>query len=104
MRPEPAGRIAPKPCPMLGAASIEVTPRTLARHEDARLQLPPGSEVFVANIEGTPFAEMLAAAARLRAMGLEPVPHMPARLIAGEAELADHLHVERLAIRTPLLG
>lgn len=95
MRPQPDSSIAPPLRPMLDAASIEVTPRTLARVKNGRLDLPPGSEVFVAHIEGTGFADMLDATRRLRDMGMEPVPHLPARLIADRSELGRQLQAYR---------
>lgn len=91
MRPQPVSSFSP----MLQTASMEVTPRTLARLDAPRLDLPPGSEVFVAHIEGTGFDEMLQTACRLRDMGLEPVPHLPARLIADGAELGRQLQAYR---------
>lgn len=95
MRPQPEPRAVPLPRPMLDAASIEVTPRTLARLEGGHLDLPSGSEVFVAHIEGTGFDDMLASTRRLRDMGMEPVPHLPARLIADSAELGRQLQAYR---------
>lgn len=95
MRPQPDSSIAPALPPMLDAASIEVTPRTLARLDKGRLDLPSGTEVFVAHIEGTDFADMLDATRRLRDMGMEPVPHLPARLIADSTELGRQLQAYR---------
>lgn len=69
--------------------SIEVMPRTAARIEDFRALLPAGTRVYIAHIEGTPIADMVATAARLRAEGFEPMPHFPARIIADRAELVD---------------
>ena len=67
--------------------SIEVMPRTAARIEDFRAILPAGTRVYVAHIDGTGFAEMLATARRLAAEGFAVVPHFPARGIADRAEL-----------------
>lgn len=79
---------------LLDAASVEVTPRTLARL-GGPLNLPRGTEVFVAHIDGTDFADLLVAACRLRQMGMEPVPHVPARLIPDAAELGRRLQALR---------
>lgn len=87
MRPEPAS--------LLQSSSIEVTPRSFARLGRAPLALPPGSEVFIAHIEGTDFADMLATARSLRAAGMEPVPHLPARLIADASALQGQLRAYR---------
>lgn len=69
--------------------SIEVMPRTAAKIADFRQLLPAGSRVYIAHIEGTTIDEMVATAARLRHEGFEPMPHVPARLIADKAMLAD---------------
>ncbi|MCC5962269.1 MAG: methylenetetrahydrofolate reductase [Rhodobacteraceae bacterium] len=69
--------------------SIEVMPRTAEKVADFRNLLPLGTRVYIAHIDGTPIADMVATAARLRAEGMEPMPHFPARVIAHRAELAD---------------
>ncbi|WP_371038551.1 methylenetetrahydrofolate reductase [Rhodosalinus sp. FB01] len=69
--------------------SIEVMPRTAEKVEDFRTLLPAGTRVYIAHIEGTPIADMVATAARLRAEGYEPMPHFPARIIKDAATLAD---------------
>jgi len=69
--------------------SIEVMPRTAEKVEDFRDLLPGGTRVYIAHIEGTPIADMVATAARLRAEGFEPMPHFPARIIADAATLKD---------------
>lgn len=74
---------------MLDGVSIEVMPRTLGKIDDMKPLMAPGSRVYVAHIEGTPFAEMLAAAKRLSADGFEVMPHFPARIIADARMLED---------------
>ncbi len=69
--------------------SMEVMPRTAEKVADFRALLPAGTRVYIAHIEGTPIEEMVATAARLREAGMEPMPHFPARIIEGRAELAD---------------
>lgn len=69
--------------------SLEVMPRTAEKVADFRAILPEGTRVYIAHIEGTPIADMVATAARLRAEGMEPMPHFPARIIADRAELGD---------------
>ena len=69
--------------------SIEVMPRTAEKIADFRPLLPEGTRVYIAHIDGTPIADMMATAARLRADGFEPMPHFPARIIADRATLAD---------------
>jgi methylenetetrahydrofolate reductase (NADPH) len=74
---------------LLEGASIEVMPRTAAKVESFRDLLRPGTRVYIAHIEGTPFDEMLATARRLRDEGFEPMPHFPARIIRDTAQLRD---------------
>ena len=69
--------------------SIEVMPRTAEKIADFRPLLPAGTRVYIAHIDGTPIADMVATAARLRAEGFEPMPHFPARIIADRATLTD---------------
>ena len=69
--------------------SIEVMPRTAEKVADFRDLLPAQTRVYIAHIEGTPIEDMVATAARLRAEGMEPMPHFPARIIKDRATLAD---------------
>jgi len=88
-------RRAPAATPTGGAAlaglladfSIEVMPRTAAKVADFRALLPAGTRVYLAHIDGTPFADMLGTARRLAAEGFAVMPHFPARGIADRAEL-----------------
>lgn len=74
---------------LLDSASIEVMPRTLAKIDDLTGLLPAGGRVYVAHIDGTPIADMVATAARLARAGYTVMPHVPARLIDGPAMLTD---------------
>lgn len=76
-------------CALLQDYSIEVMPRTAANVVDFRALLPPGTRVYIAHIDGTSVDDMVATAARLRAEGFEPMPHIPARLIRDRQMLAD---------------
>ncbi len=89
----PAGKASPKRvrAAFLRSASMEVMPRTAAKVSSFRTLLPKGTRVFVAHIAGTPIEDMVACAARLRREGMEPVPHLPARIIASDAVLQDWL-------------
>lgn len=73
----------------LDGFSIEVMPRTASGVENFAAILPKGTRVYIAHIDGTPIADMVATAARLRREGFEPMPHFPARLIADKAMLRD---------------
>ncbi|WP_114964551.1 methylenetetrahydrofolate reductase [Alkalilacustris brevis] len=85
-RPRPAN---PALVALLRGFSIEVMPRTAEKISDFRQILPAGTRVYIAHIEGTEIADMVATAARLRAEGFEPMPHFPARIIEDKAMLAD---------------
>jgi methylenetetrahydrofolate reductase (NADPH) len=76
---------------MIEGWSIEVMPRTAAKIEDFRAILPSGTRVYVAHIEGTPIEDMVTTAKRLNEEGFPVMPHLPARGIAGKAELEDWL-------------
>lgn len=73
----------------LQGTSIEVMPRTAEKVEDFSAILPQGTRVYIAHIDGTPITEMVATAARLRAEGMDPMPHFPARIIKDRATLID---------------
>ena len=75
----PAGTAVPA---LLEDFSIEVMPRTAAKIDDFRAILPAGTRVYLAHIDGTDFAEMLATARRLVDEGFAVMPHFPARGIA----------------------
>jgi len=81
----PSGDALPR---LLEDFSIEVMPKTAAKVEDFRAILPAGTRVYLAHIDGTDFAEMLATARRLVDEGFAVMPHFPARGIATRAELA----------------
>lgn len=84
---------APAPTPAAAAGtlvedfSIEVMPRTAAKVADFRDLLPAGTRVYVAHIDGTPMAEMVATARRLVDEGFRVMPHVPARGVLSAAEL-----------------
>lgn len=69
--------------------SIEVMPRTAEKVADFRALLPRGTRVYIAHIEGTPIADMIATARRIAAEGFPVMPHFPARIIHDKATLAD---------------
>ena len=82
----------------IGAAvagySIEVMPRTAAKIESFAELLPPGTRVYIANIEGTPFDDMVATARRIRSEGFAVMPHFPYTL-----SLHDALQIGRASCR-----
>jgi methylenetetrahydrofolate reductase (NADPH) len=72
--------------------SIEVMPRTAAKIGDFGALLPAGTRVYLAHIDGTPLDDMVATARRLNREGFAVMPHLPARSLAGRAELEDLLN------------
>lgn len=84
-----AGSIGPEVEAFLKNYSIEVMPRTAEKVEDFRAILPEGTRVYIAHIEGTPIADMVATAKRLNAEGFPVMPHFPARIIKDAATLTD---------------
>ena len=91
-RAKPAPEAQPKDAALaafLRGYSIEVMPRTAEKVDDFAALMPRGTRVYIAHIDGTPIADMVATAARLRAEGMEPMPHFPARSIADRATLLD---------------
>jgi methylenetetrahydrofolate reductase (NADPH) len=76
---------------LIAGWSIEVMPRTAAKIEDFRAILPEGTRVYIAHIDGTPIDDMIATAKRLNDEGFPVMPHLPARSIAGKAELEEWL-------------
>ena len=88
---------------LLGEYSTEVLPQGRRCIEAAAELLAPGSEVFIAAVPGETPDQMVAAAARLRSLGLTPVPHVTARNLASldDADrllgrLADEAGLDRL--------
>jgi len=64
-------------------------PRTAEKVDDFRALLPAGTRVYIAHIEGTPIADMVATARRLNSEGFPVMPHFPARIIRDKATLGD---------------
>ena len=68
--------------------SLEITAKQIEKLPVLQERLPQGTPVFIALIDPADAAGQLAAATALRKAGLEPVPHVPARFILDEADLA----------------
>lgn len=71
--------------------SVETTPGSAAKVDDFAALLPAGTVVNVTQLPGTALTDTIAVCKRLRAEGMEPVPHIAARSLSGEAELASYL-------------
>ena len=69
--------------------SLEVMPRTAKNIDDFRRILPKKTTVYVAHLEDTPIEEMFFTCKRLISEGMDPMPHIPARIIHNTGELED---------------
>ncbi|WP_170765779.1 methylenetetrahydrofolate reductase [Ruegeria lacuscaerulensis] len=87
--PADLGPAKPEIVALLDGYSIEVMPRTAAKIADFRDLLPKGARVYIAHIEGTPIADMVATAKRVADEGYPVMPHVPARIIKDAATLGD---------------
>ena len=67
--------------------SVEQTPAELARRSAFPAALPAGTHVYVTWIPGAASARTVAAAARVRELGMTPVPHLAARAVEDAAAL-----------------
>ncbi len=66
--------------------SIEVTPKT-----DVSELSPAVQEVSITYLPGADYRAVVAQAVRLRALGYDPIPHVPARSFRDRTHLADYL-------------
>jgi methylenetetrahydrofolate reductase (NADPH) len=71
--------------------SLEVTTHNRSAVELCRDHLAPGTEVYIAFVPGETHHAVVATAARLRAAGFVPVPHVTARSLASFTQLGDFL-------------
>lgn len=71
--------------------SIEVTPAGAAKQPTLGALLPRGTRVYVAFVPGEDHRSVVATARQIRAEGLTPVPHVPARSIPDRATLEVYL-------------
>lgn len=72
-------------------ASIEITARQPEQVAAWLAPLPAGTEVFIAWVPGTPLRQQADVAVRVRAAGMEPVPHIAARQLASAGDAAELL-------------
>src|SRR5262249_26597211 len=78
------------------AASVEMTWHDSVHLGACRELLPTGSLMYVSHIPGQTWAQTVSTCAAVRAVGLEPVPHLPARELSSDAAL-QHLLAELAA-------
>lgn len=87
--------------PLLDDWSIEITARDAGKLDTALACMPRGSQVSVTFLPNESFEDRIVTAERVRAVGLEPMPHISARRIASVEELDRFLAalVDRAGVR-----
>jgi len=80
-----------EPRPFLDGASVEITTRHGEHIAMLGQRMAPGARVFIAFIDDNDWQSQAATAAEIRAVGLEPVPHVPARFFRDAAQLDEVL-------------
>ena len=76
---------------LLRGYSIEVTTHSRSAVDLCRTHVAPGTAVYIAFVPGETHHAVVATAARLRAAGFVPVPHVTARSVASFTQLGDFL-------------
>jgi len=76
---------------LLTAGSLEISPRELHRAPEVATILPTNTCVYIPSLPGLPLTRTLDAIAAIRAVGLDPVPHVSARRIRDRDEFRDFL-------------
>ena len=76
---------------LLVAGSMEMSPRELHRAGEVAAQLPAGSCIYIPSLPGLPLKRTLEAIAAIRAVGLDPVPHVSARRVLDRDEFTGFL-------------
>ncbi|SNC65897.1 methylenetetrahydrofolate reductase (NADPH) [Marinobacter sp. es.048] len=76
---------------LVRSASIEATPRQILTTEHLPDMLPAGTCVYVPFLPKGHFPDTLAACRRLLDLGMQPVPHVPARMAQSRGQLQDWL-------------
>ena len=76
---------------LLAECSIEISPRDEFAGDALRRLLQPGATVFVNHPSTVTHHDIVAACARLRRAGFDPVPHVAARRLASFTQASDFL-------------
>ncbi len=75
--------------------TLEITPRQAEKLPLIAQHVAPGTHIFVALVDPSHLEDQVTAVAEIRKLGLEPVPHVPARFVRNEDDLKSR--IERLA-------
>lgn len=76
---------------LLDGYSIETTPVIAAKMPAFDTLMPRGTAVYIAFLPGKDYRDVVATAARLAREGMQPVPHIAARSLAGRPALEDYV-------------
>ena len=76
---------------LLEGFSLEMTGKDVAKLEEARSVIPPGTRIHVTFLENEDLPMRLGAARAIKESGFVPVPHISARRLRSEAMLAEFL-------------
>ena len=76
---------------LLSSGSLEISPRELHKAGEVAALRPAGTCVYIPSLPGLPLARTLEAVAAVRAVGLDPVPHVSARRVLDRHEFRDFL-------------
>jgi methylenetetrahydrofolate reductase (NADPH) len=87
---------------LIGAASVEISPRDDPVRDGLVELLAPGTTVFVNHPGSVTHHDIVAACVRLRHAGLDPVPHVAARRLASFTQARDF--VQRAAGEAEVTG
>lgn len=100
-----AGEIARTVADLIAYGSIEMSAHRPQDASEIAALLPVGTRVYVNHLPRHTLADSLTALKAVRAVGLEPVPHMAARRIASRAEAQSFLKraVKDAGVREVLL-
>ena len=71
----------------LRKASVEITPKQIEKLPVLSANLPSGTDIFIALITAAELEAQIAAVAALKAIGFNPIPHIPARFVMDEEDL-----------------
>lgn len=76
---------------LVRSASIEATPRQILTQESLPDLLPTGTCVYVPFLPKGQFSDTLEACRYLLELGMQPIPHVPARMAESRGQLRDWL-------------
>jgi len=76
--------------------TLEITPRQAEKLPLIAQHVAPGTHIFVALVDPSHLEDQITAVAHIKELGLEPVPHVPARFVRNRDDLMSR--IERLAV------